>query len=67
MRVAQQGLLARLVKELVRLPGIGQKTAQRLAFHILKIDREDALRLSEAIQAVRDGLTFCRQCRNIVG
>lgn len=65
MRVAQQGLLTRLVKELVRLPGIGQKSAQRLAFHILKADREDALRLAEAIQAVKDGLTFCRQCRNI--
>ncbi len=65
MRVAQQGLLTRLVKELVRLPGIGQKSAQRLAFHILKADRDDALRLAEAIQAVKDGLTFCRQCRNI--
>lgn len=65
MRVAQQGLLARLVKELVRLPGIGQKTAQRLAFHILKSEREEALRLAEAIEAVKDGLVFCRQCRNI--
>ncbi len=63
--MAQQGLLTRLVKELVRLPGIGQKSAQRLAFHILKADRDDALRLAEAIQAVKDGLTFCRQCRNI--
>ena len=65
MAVDQQGLLARLVRELVRLPGIGQKTAQRLAFHVLKVDREDALRLAEAIRAVKDGLTFCRQCRNI--
>src|SRR5690348_10147702 len=65
MAVDQQGLLARLVRELVRLPGIGQKTAQRLAFHVLKADREDALRLAEAIRAVKDGLSFCRQCRNI--
>ena len=65
MGVAQQGLLARLVKELVRLPGIGQKTAQRLAFHLLKSERDEALRLAEAIQAVKDGLAFCRQCRNI--
>ena len=65
MSVAEQGLLARLVKELVRLPGIGQKTAQRLAFHILKSEREEALRLAEAIEAVKDGLAFCRQCRNI--
>ena len=65
MSIDQQGLLAKLVRELVRLPGIGQKSAQRLAFHILKSEREDALRLSEAIQAVKDGLSFCRQCRNI--
>lgn len=65
MGVDQQGLLAKLVRELVRLPGIGQKSAQRLAFHLLKAEREDAMRLAEAIQAVKDGLSFCRQCRNI--
>lgn len=65
MAIDQQGLLARLVKELVRLPGVGQKSAQRLAFHLLKAEREDALRLAEAIRAVKDGLSFCRQCRNI--
>ena len=65
MSIDQQGLLAKLVRELVRLPGIGQKTAQRLAFHILKSEREEALRLAEAIQAVKDGLSFCHQCRNI--
>jgi recombination protein RecR len=65
MSVMEQGLLAKLVKELVRLPGIGQKTAQRLAFHLLKAEHDDAIRLAEAIQAVKDGLTFCQQCRNI--
>lgn len=65
MAMDQQGLLARLIRELVRLPGIGQKTAQRLAFHILKTDQEEALRLADAIHAVKEGLTFCRQCRNI--
>jgi len=65
MAIDQQGLLARLVKELVRLPGVGQKSAQRLAFHLLKTDREEALRLADAIRAVKDGLAFCRQCRNI--
>ncbi|HXH85440.1 MAG TPA: recombination mediator RecR [Nitrospira sp.] len=65
MAVDQQGLLARLVRELVRLPGIGQKTAQRLAFHVMKADREDALRLADAIRSVKDGLSFCRLCRNI--
>jgi len=65
MSLDQHGLLARLIRELVKLPGIGQKTAQRLAFHLLKTDRAEALRLAEAIQAVRDRLAFCRQCRNI--
>src|SRR5436309_13518204 len=65
MSIDQQGLLARLIRELVRLPGIGQKTAQRLAFHILKTEPEEALRLAEAIRAVKEGLAFCRQCRNI--
>lgn len=65
MAMDQQGLLARLIRELVRLPGIGQKTAQRLAFHILKTDQEEALRLADAIHAVKEGLAFCRQCRNI--
>jgi recombination protein RecR len=63
--VDQQGLLAKLIRELVRLPGIGQKTAQRLAFHLLKAEREDVLRLAQAITAVKDGLSFCRLCRNI--
>ena len=65
MSIDQQGLLAKLVRELVRLPGIGQKSAQRLAFHLLKAEREEALRLAEAIQAVKDGVSFCSQCRNI--
>ncbi len=65
MGVTQRSLLSRLVRALVRLPGIGEKTAQRLAFHILKIDREEALQLADAIRAVKEGLSFCCQCRNI--
>jgi len=65
MGVDNQGLLAQLIRELVRLPGIGQKTAQRLAFHLLKTERDEALRLAEAIRAVKEGLVFCRRCRNI--
>lgn len=61
----QEGLLGGLIRELVRLPGIGQKTAQRLAFHLLKAERDEALRLADAIRAVKDGLSFCRDCRNI--
>ncbi len=60
-----QGLLMRLTRELVRLPGIGQKTAQRLAFHLMKTDTEEALRLAEAIREVKEKTTFCTQCRNI--
>jgi len=63
--VEHRGLLSQLVRELVRLPGIGHKTAQRLAFHILKTDGEEALRLADAIRAVKERLAFCRQCRNI--
>lgn len=60
-----QGLVNRLTRELVRLPGIGQKTAQRLAFHLMKTDTEEALRLAEAIREVKEKITFCTQCRNI--
>jgi recombination protein RecR len=60
-----QGLLMRLSRELVRLPGIGQKTAQRLAFHLMKTDTEEALRLAEAIREVKEKITFCTQCQNI--
>jgi len=65
MSVQEQGLLAKLAKEFVRLPGIGQKTAQRLAFHMMKATKEDAMRLAEAIQNVKEHVTFCVNCRNI--
>ena len=61
----QQGLLAKLAKEFARLPGIGQKTAQRLAFHIMKATRDDAIRLANTIRDVKEFVTFCVQCRNI--
>jgi len=61
----EQGLLGKLVKEFVRLPGIGQKTAQRLAFHMMKANTDDALRLANAIRDVKEFMTFCVECRNI--
>ena len=61
----RQGLLAKLAKEFVRLPGIGQKTAQRLAFHLMKVNKEEALRLADAIRDVKEHVVFCVQCRNI--
>ena len=57
--------LARLVEELQRLPGVGAKTAQRLAFHILKTPREGIDRLVEAMQVVKERVTYCSTCNNI--
>jgi recombination protein RecR len=57
--------LARLIQEIKRLPGIGQKSAQRIAFHILRTDRADVERLSQALLDVKDGLGICAICNNI--
>jgi recombination protein RecR len=57
--------LARLITEFKRLPGIGQKSAQRLAFHVLRHSRERALDLSQALLDVKDKLGLCRLCGNI--
>ncbi|MEA1980148.1 MAG: recombination mediator RecR [candidate division Zixibacteria bacterium] len=55
----------RLANRLARLPGIGRKTANRLAFHILKMTKEDALELAEIIQEVKEKVGFCSTCFNI--
>jgi len=57
--------LARLIQEVKRLPGIGQKSAQRIAFHILRAPREDVERLAAALTAVKDRLGLCAECNNI--
>ena len=57
--------LTRLVEQLQRLPGIGAKGAQRLAFHVLKNPREDADRLCEAIRDVKERVTYCSVCNDI--
>src|SRR4030095_16031475 len=57
--------LTRLVEQLQKLPGIGAKSAQRLAFHVLKNPREDAERLCEAIRDVKEQVTYCSTCNNI--
>lgn len=59
------GPVADLVEELAKLPGIGPKTAQRLAFFILKMDAEDARRLSAAITEVKAKIRFCARCFNV--
>jgi len=63
--VAYGALLQALIDELGRLPGIGPKSAQRIAFHLLKVAPEDALRLSEAIVAVKEKVTLCPRCFNV--
>jgi recombination protein RecR len=57
--------LTRLIEELVRLPGIGPKSAQRLAFHLLKTPREQTDRLVEALRDVKERVTYCSVCNNI--
>jgi len=57
--------LARVIQELKRLPGIGQKSAQRIAFHLLRAQREDAERLAQAVLDVKDKLALCAECNNI--
>jgi recombination protein RecR len=54
-----------LIDELGRLPGIGPKSAQRIAFHLLKLPKADALRLADAIGEAKDKVVFCERCFNI--
>ena len=56
--------LTRLIEQLQRLPGIGAKSAQRLAFHILKTPREEVDRFCDAIREVKDRITYCSVCHN---
>ena len=57
--------LTRLIEQLQRLPGIGAKSAQRLAFHVLKTPREEIDRLVAAMHEVKDRVTYCSVCSNI--
>ncbi len=57
--------LLRLIEQLQRLPGIGAKGAQRLAYHVLRTPREDADRLCEAIRDVKERVTYCSVCNTI--
>jgi recombination protein RecR len=54
-----------LIAQLTRLPGVGTRTAQRLAFHLLRTGREDALALADAIREAKDRIGFCRECGNL--
>ena len=57
--------LSRLVEQLQKLPGIGAKGAQRIAFHVLKTPRNDAEQLCDAIRDVKEQVTYCSTCNNI--
>ena len=57
--------LVRLIEQFQKLPGIGAKSAARLAFHVLRTPREDAERLCDAIRDVKDRVTYCSTCSNI--
>ncbi len=60
-----EGPVQRLIDELSRLPGIGGKTAQRLAFHLLTVEEADARRLASAIVDMRDQVGTCERCFNV--
>ncbi|MGJ9403792.1 recombination mediator RecR [Arthrobacter sp. KK5.5] len=60
-----EGAVQELIDEFGRLPGIGPKSAQRIAFHILEANREDMDRLADAIRAVKDKVKFCSICFNV--
>lgn len=57
--------LARLIQELNKLPGIGPKSAQRLAYYIIRQPAEEAAALAAAINAVKESILFCRECQNL--
>ena len=63
--MAQPESLTRLIDQLQRLPGIGRKSAQRLAFHIMKAPRDEAERLAEALRDVKDKVAYCSTCNNV--
>ncbi|WP_158497047.1 recombination mediator RecR [uncultured Micrococcus sp.] len=60
-----EGALQELIDEFGRLPGIGPKSAQRIAFHIMEADADEMTRLADAIRAVKDKVHLCSQCFNV--
>jgi recombination protein RecR len=57
--------LTQLVEHLARLPGIGKKSAERLAYHLLRVHKNEALALADAIRNVRENVHYCKQCYNL--
>ena len=54
-----------LIKELSRLPGIGKKSAERIAYHLLKVTKDEAIALAEAIRSVKENVRYCKQCYHL--
>ena len=57
--------VTRLVEEFAKLPGIGKKSAERLAYHILRVHKTEAMALAEAIRGVKENVRYCRICYNL--
>ena len=57
--------LARLIQELNKLPGVGPKSAQRLAYFIIRLPEEEAFALADAVTAVKQNIVFCQECQNL--
>jgi len=57
--------IGKLIEELARLPGIGRKSAERLAYHLLRVSKAEALGLADAIRDVRENVHYCRSCFNL--
>jgi recombination protein RecR len=57
--------VVQLVNEFAKLPGIGKKSAERMAYHVLRVHRNEAMGLADAIRAVKDNVQYCRKCYNL--
>jgi len=57
--------VSRMIREFEKLPGLGKKSAERIAYHLLKVDKLDALALADSIKAVKENVCYCKHCYNL--
>ena len=57
--------VSRMIREFEKLPGLGKKSAERIAYHLLKVDPQDALALADSIRAVKENVRYCKHCFNL--
>jgi len=57
--------VSRMIREFEKLPGIGKKSAERIAYHLLKVDKPEALALADSIKAVKENVRYCKHCFNL--